>query len=389
MNLFLFFILGLTVAAASEISINNGGGLCLDVHKPDMHESGGKVQVWVCNGEPQQQWKVEGDTLVNGGGLCLDVHKPDMHKSGGKVQVWVCNGKPQQQWKVEGDTLVNVGGPRDVWSKISQFFVTPNNIAEFDKHRNEAKMWFERFLWPDVRRMLNQENVPYGTVDEAFNRLVDALYEPLYLNADSVLHLHNSLSPSTRIRTRTRNLANEEFTYCDALIADTIKGGLEVLFSVMGLIRGPAQRLAHDLYKSFVEMIGKQDMKMLALLFLQADRKALTAGILTTVISKINFSMLFKEIDGLVLTGDLAIAIAIDIFVQVIRFIANPVYAIALSLGLALIALVDVIATVEEYTEGCCNNECSENKICEAGQCISPGFPRFTLSWYGDGECMY
>jgi len=38
-------------------SISNvGGGKCLDVHAPDMRNDGGRVQVWECNGEPQQQW---------------------------------------------------------------------------------------------------------------------------------------------------------------------------------------------------------------------------------------------------------------------------------------------------------------------------------------------
>ena len=38
--------------------------------------------------------------LVNAGGKCLDVHVPDMRNNGGRVQVWDCNGEPQQQWSL-------------------------------------------------------------------------------------------------------------------------------------------------------------------------------------------------------------------------------------------------------------------------------------------------
>jgi hypothetical protein len=77
----------------------NGGGKCLDVDAPQMRNNGGKVQVWDCNGQPQQQWSFRGNALVNGGGKCLDVDAPQMRNNGGKVQVWDCNGQSQQQWR--------------------------------------------------------------------------------------------------------------------------------------------------------------------------------------------------------------------------------------------------------------------------------------------------
>lgn len=76
------------------------GGKCLGVHAPDMRSDGGKVQVWGCNGEPQQQWRSVGTAIVNAGGKCLDVHAPDMRNDGGRVQVWGCNREPQQQWRL-------------------------------------------------------------------------------------------------------------------------------------------------------------------------------------------------------------------------------------------------------------------------------------------------
>ena len=80
-------------------TIINGAGLCLDVHAPDMRNNGGRVQVWQCNGEPQQRWSIRGNSIVNDGGLCLDTQLPDIGNNGGRVQVWQCNGQSQQAWE--------------------------------------------------------------------------------------------------------------------------------------------------------------------------------------------------------------------------------------------------------------------------------------------------
>lgn len=130
--------------------------LCLDVHAPDQARNGGRVQVWACNGSPQQTWVLDkevgavislagkcldvqaartGDdgtpvqvwdcnqlvqqrwhqqhveklpddrldrpvVLRNDGGKCLDVHAPDRSNNGAKVQVWGCNNSKQQKWEV-------------------------------------------------------------------------------------------------------------------------------------------------------------------------------------------------------------------------------------------------------------------------------------------------
>ena len=91
-------------------ALQNAGGLCLDVHAPDIANNGGRVQVWACNGQPQQQWSVKDGAVVDAAGLCLDVHSPDIANNGGRVQVWECNGQPQQQWRIENGVLVNAAG---------------------------------------------------------------------------------------------------------------------------------------------------------------------------------------------------------------------------------------------------------------------------------------
>ncbi|AOC52591.1 putative secreted hydrolase [Microcystis aeruginosa NIES-2481] len=107
-------IVGLTRSAVAELdrlrnptitsltsgnALVNAGGKCLDIHAPDMRNNGSRVQVWDCNGQPQQQWSFSGNALVNAGGKCLDIHAPDMRNNGSRVQVWDCNGQPQQQWR--------------------------------------------------------------------------------------------------------------------------------------------------------------------------------------------------------------------------------------------------------------------------------------------------
>lgn len=85
-----------------QITVN--GGLCLDAHAPDAGRNGGRVQVWTCNGSPQQRWRFDSSTgqLRNSvAGLCLDVHAPDLENNGGRVQVWTCNNSPQQRWMLD------------------------------------------------------------------------------------------------------------------------------------------------------------------------------------------------------------------------------------------------------------------------------------------------
>ena len=98
------------VSRYPEAEIQNGAGLCLDVHRPDIIRNGGRVQVWGCNGQPQQQWRWVGKAIQNVGGLCLDVRASEITKDGGRVQVWECNGHRQQRWRFENGTLMNEAG---------------------------------------------------------------------------------------------------------------------------------------------------------------------------------------------------------------------------------------------------------------------------------------
>lgn len=82
------------------MNIVSGAGLCLDVHAPDQHRNGARVQVWTCNGSAQQTWVIDKavGAVMSLAGKCLDVHAPDRFTNGGRVQVWDCNQRQQQQW---------------------------------------------------------------------------------------------------------------------------------------------------------------------------------------------------------------------------------------------------------------------------------------------------
>lgn len=100
-----FSVFAVAQATAVEFhgAIQVSGGKCLDVHAPDMRNNGGRIQVWSCNGQPQQIWHFNSvaGVIYNEGGFCLDVHAPDIANNGARVQIWACNGSAQQRWTVD------------------------------------------------------------------------------------------------------------------------------------------------------------------------------------------------------------------------------------------------------------------------------------------------
>ena len=103
--------LGLICGPVPPIRVRSATGKCLDVHAPDQLKNGGRVQVWDCNNQDQQDWRVIDRALVTKKGKCLDVHAPDQNKNGGRVQIWDCNGSPQQQWSMpDGKSLRSAAG---------------------------------------------------------------------------------------------------------------------------------------------------------------------------------------------------------------------------------------------------------------------------------------
>jgi hypothetical protein len=71
-------------------------GLCLD-DRYNSSTPGAVVQVWGCNGLPNQQWQVMSNGTIQHNGLCLDARGAGT-SSGTKVQLWTCTGKDNQLW---------------------------------------------------------------------------------------------------------------------------------------------------------------------------------------------------------------------------------------------------------------------------------------------------
>ncbi|GAA0921953.1 hypothetical protein GCM10009557_91530 [Virgisporangium ochraceum] len=99
-------------ASGSIIKIWNGHAphRCLDADTGTMGADGTRVQLWDCNGEPQQRWLVFSYPVTGAIGL-VSMHPPhrvldvDVHSNGansGYVHLWTYNGALQQQWNRSG-----------------------------------------------------------------------------------------------------------------------------------------------------------------------------------------------------------------------------------------------------------------------------------------------
>jgi hypothetical protein len=67
---------------------------------------GTKIQMWDCNGGPNQQWTVESDGTLQVYGKCMDITGAN-YGNGTLIELWTCNGGANQQWHAQNGTLVN------------------------------------------------------------------------------------------------------------------------------------------------------------------------------------------------------------------------------------------------------------------------------------------
>lgn len=82
-------------------------GKCLDANGQGT-TNGTKVILWTCNGQANQQWKLNVNGTVTGvqSGLCLDVSGAGT-ANGTLVQLWTCNGQTNQGWTRPDPTLAH------------------------------------------------------------------------------------------------------------------------------------------------------------------------------------------------------------------------------------------------------------------------------------------
>lgn len=73
--------------------------MCVKAKQGQTERNGGRVQMGACKQHRRAAWYLDdGRQLRNGRGKCLDVHAPLLDDPGAKVQLWSCNGAPQQRW---------------------------------------------------------------------------------------------------------------------------------------------------------------------------------------------------------------------------------------------------------------------------------------------------
>jgi O-glycosyl hydrolase len=90
--------------SASQLQI---AGKCLDANGQGT-TNGTKVILWTCNGQPNQQWKLNVNGTITGvqSGLCFDVSGAAT-ANGSLVQLWTCSGQANQGWTRPDPTLAN------------------------------------------------------------------------------------------------------------------------------------------------------------------------------------------------------------------------------------------------------------------------------------------
>ena len=61
--------------------------------------NGTKVAIWSCNGQANQQWRLNTDGSITGvqSGLCLDATGAGT-ANGTLLGLWTCNGQSNQRW---------------------------------------------------------------------------------------------------------------------------------------------------------------------------------------------------------------------------------------------------------------------------------------------------
>jgi hypothetical protein len=90
---------------AGSIRAGDDSAKCVD----DIGQStanGTKIQMWDCNGGPNQQWTVASNGTLQVYGMCMDITGAN-YGNGTGIELWTCNGGANQQWKATNGTLVN------------------------------------------------------------------------------------------------------------------------------------------------------------------------------------------------------------------------------------------------------------------------------------------
>jgi streptogrisin C len=99
-----------TMANTGPINIENYDLQCLDADSNHWGQNGDNVQLWSCNSNGEQVWRLSGNHIVNSDGQCLDADSTHWGQNGDNVQLWSCNSNGEQSWQWSGNHIVNSDG---------------------------------------------------------------------------------------------------------------------------------------------------------------------------------------------------------------------------------------------------------------------------------------
>lgn len=119
-------------------------GRCLDVQRSDFdsQRKGGKVQIWDCNNDLNQDWKFDSHGhLTSRNGQCLDIAQDAMNQNGTLAQLWDCQNVPHQQWFLENNRIHNRGIDKCLDLDSGTMDQTGGKVQVWDCHDRVNQKW--------------------------------------------------------------------------------------------------------------------------------------------------------------------------------------------------------------------------------------------------------
>merc|ERR1711943_158915 len=100
----------MTTAAPSPAGaykvVNPSSGKCIDICQRFNFSDGACIQLYACNGQPNQHWEIRGGQLVNTpSGKCPDIDRFDFADTA-KIQLHSCNGGANQDWTLQSAVFI-------------------------------------------------------------------------------------------------------------------------------------------------------------------------------------------------------------------------------------------------------------------------------------------
>ncbi|SDM61742.1 glucosylceramidase [Nonomuraea jiangxiensis] len=125
--------------------------LCLDV-KEFSTKDGARVQLWSCNGNANQRWRMYKDGTIRSAlnGKCLDVREFNA-KNGAIVQMWSCSGASNQQWYWSNSKYTRAGY-RMLRSRLNNFCL--DATGKQHKLGTPLQMWSCSSAWNQAFRWI-------------------------------------------------------------------------------------------------------------------------------------------------------------------------------------------------------------------------------------------